>query len=414
MKKLVLICLMAFIVASAKADVTVWDGAVSYEGTMLSGLNLSTGQTESDNYIFVWDEQQNVTLTQDLAVDITEPGEYNRDKSPTPSTVSAGTTVSSYILHFDEDTGGRTLSGSITFDTPVLGIIMATNPPDSLVASDGIVGIPTTTYGPIGPSPHNVRGLETFSTAHTRQDPFTLSEDELTVSFVLYTSGGIDEMRIITEAYTNQPPVAVCQEDVVAVGEMSNINGGSYDPDGDPITLEQSPPGSFNEAGIYEVTLMVADDRGALDSCVAMVVVYDPSDGFVTGGGWIYSKPGAYRPDTSLEGKANFGFVSRYKKGATVPTGQTEFVFKAGDLNFHSSSYDWLVVNQGGNNAQFKGSGTINGEGDYKFMLWAEDGDPDTFRIKIWYENGSEVVVYDNDFDQAIDGGSIIVHKGKN
>jgi hypothetical protein len=46
-------------------------------------------------------------------------------------------------------------------------------------------------------------------------------------------------------------------------------------------------------------------------------------------------------------------------------------------------------------------------------MLWAGDGEPDTFRIKIWYEDGDEIVVYDNGFDQAIGGGSIKVHKGK-
>jgi hypothetical protein len=113
----------------------------------------------------------------------------------------------------------------------------------------------------------------------------------------------------------------------------------------------------------------------------------------------------------NVTGKASFGFVSKYKKGASVPEGNTEFVFKAAGLNFHSTAYDWLVVNQGGTRAQFKGSGTINGTGDYKFMLWAGDGEPDTFHIKIWSEeNGSEVVVYDNDTDQAIGGGSIVVH----
>jgi hypothetical protein len=118
---------------------------------------------------------------------------------------------------------------------------------------------------------------------------------------------------------------------------------------------------------------------------------------------------------SSSTGKANFGFVSKYKKGASVPTGNTEFVFQAADLNFHSSSYDWLVINQSGTNAQFKGEGTINGEGNYKFMLWAGDGDPDTLRMKIWYEdNGSEVIVYDNGMDQAIGDGSIIVHTKKN
>jgi hypothetical protein len=120
---------------------------------------------------------------------------------------------------------------------------------------------------------------------------------------------------------------------------------------------------------------------------------------------------------TTVSGKATFGFVSKYRKGASTPDGNTEFVFKAADLNFHSTSYDWLVVNQGGSNAQFKGTGTINGAGAYRFMLWAgdkvDDGH-DTFRIRIWEEvGGDEIVVYDNGFGQRIDGGSIIVHDGK-
>ena len=70
--------------------------------------------------------------------------------------------------------------------------------------------------------------------------------------------------------------------------------------------------------------------------------------------------------------------------------------------------------------AQFKGSGTVNGSLDpngnaYKFMLWAGDGSPDTFRIKIWWEDAAEVeyIVYDNGFNQPIGGGSIVVHTSK-
>lgn len=118
---------------------------------------------------------------------------------------------------------------------------------------------------------------------------------------------------------------------------------------------------------------------------------------------------------TGPTGKATFGFVAKYKKGASVPEGNTEFVFRAADLNFHSSSYDWLVVT-GSDYARFKGTGTINGIGDYKFMLWAGDGTgtdgADTFRIKIWEEDGlgNETVIYDNGMNQAIGGGSIVVH----
>jgi len=107
--------------------------------------------------------------------------------------------------------------------------------------------------------------------------------------------------------------------------------------------------------------------------------------------------------------------VSKYKKGASAPTGHTNFRFHTADLKVQSSSYDWLVVNQGGHRAQFKGEGTINSDlapsGNlYKFMIWAGDDAPDTFRIKIWYEDGGEVVVYDNGMNQPINAGSIVVH----
>ena len=177
---------------------------------------------------------------------------------------------------------------------------------------------------------------------------------------------------------------------------------------------------SFTEAGVYNLCVSGADSSGNTgpEECVYLAV-YDSDGGFVTGGGWIMSPEGAYADDLSLTGKANFGFVSKYKKGATVPTGNTQFQFKAGNLNFHSDSYEWLVVNQAGTNAQYKGAGTINGDlapnsEAYKFMIWAKDDpdDNDTFRIKIWWEDDydNETLVYDNGFDQPIGGGNIKIH----
>ena len=178
---------------------------------------------------------------------------------------------------------------------------------------------------------------------------------------------------------------------------------------GSPCSASHSY-GAFG-AGIFDIIVTVTDDDGASASDTVMVIVYDPNAGFVTGGGWIMSPAGAYFADPSLTGKATFGFVSKYKKGASIPTGNTEFQFHAGGLNFHSSTYDWLVVNKGGTNAQYKGTGTINGAGLYKFMLWATDDSPDTFRIKIWEDGGADI--YDNGVDQAIGSGSIKVHTGK-
>ena len=187
---------------------------------------------------------------------------------------------------------------------------------------------------------------------------------------------------------------------------------------------------TFGAAGVYSVLVTVTDDDGgSTEQLYEFIVVYDPAAGFVTGGGWIDSPTGAYQADLTLTGKANFGFVAKYKKGQTTPDGQTEFQFKAGDLSFHSSSYQWLVVS--GSKAQFKGDGTIDGQGDYGFLLTAQDGDinpagagPDKFRIKIWNKSNGDAVVYDNnisagdDIDSAepteIGGGSIVIHnKGK-
>jgi hypothetical protein len=148
--------------------------------------------------------------------------------------------------------------------------------------------------------------------------------------------------------------------------------------------------------------------------------VFDQSAGWVTGGGWINSPAGAYAADPSLTGKVNFGLVSKYQHGAPPPTGQTEFQFKLGNLNFHSTNYDWLAV--AGPRAQYKGSGTINGNGDYAFILTAIDGQitgggPDKFRIKIWNKtNGA--VIYDSqmgagdgdDPTTALGGGNIVIH----
>jgi hypothetical protein len=182
---------------------------------------------------------------------------------------------------------------------------------------------------------------------------------------------------------------------------------------------------AYSAAGVYPVTVTVTDDDGASDTATYQyVVMYDPDAGFVTGGGWIDSPAGAYPADPTLTGKANFGFVSKYKKGATVPDGQTQFQFHAAGFNFHSTSYEWLVIS--GPKAQYKGAGTVNGGGEYAFMLTANDGQVsggggvDRFRLKIW-DKATSVVVYDNQIgsgdteaaSDAIEGGSIVIHAKK-
>jgi hypothetical protein len=195
-----------------------------------------------------------------------------------------------------------------------------------------------------------------------------------------------------------------------------------------------STPGScagshvYTAVGVYTVSISVADSCGESAGTVyKYAVVYDPTAGFVTGGGWIVSPVGAYTPNPALTGKAHFGFVAAYAKGnSTVPTGQTEFQYNVANFSFSSNTYEWFVVS--GAKARFRGTGTVNGGGRFGFALTAWDGESpggggiDRFRIRIWDQNQGDAVVYDNqivcpnqgenaDPCTALGGGSIVFHK---
>ena len=204
-----------------------------------------------------------------------------------------------------------------------------------------------------------------------------------------------------------------------------NTLGTTYGKDGGNMyTIDWRTEETYtNPPAMFTGDKRLTFDGGFDTEIFEYVVVYDPNDGFVTGGGWIDSPAGAYTPDPTLSGKATFGFVSKYKKGQQTPTGNTEFQFHAAGMNFHSDSYDWLVI--AGAKAMYKGTGTINGSGNFGFMLSAidekltESTDVDVFRIKIWDKDNDDEVIYDNqigddeygDPTTAIANGQIVIHK---
>jgi hypothetical protein len=233
---------------------------------------------------------------------------------------------------------------------------------------------------------------------------------------------GTVELRASFEGFqfSDKPSIRSMTVNIIGLSEglVMNLDGGW------PVTTG-SIGVSVPAAGVYPVVVSALDANDySSEEFLGYLVVYDPGSGFVTGGGKIFSPAGAYITDPTLEGMATFGFVSKYLKGANVPSGQTEFQFKAGSLNFHSEKYDWMVV--AGKKALFKGIGSINGKGNYQFMISAIDGNLkggdgiDRFRIRIWsVVDGLEVPVYDNQMgaamdaeaDTAIRSGSIVIHK---
>jgi sugar lactone lactonase YvrE len=76
----------------------------------------------------------------------------------------------------------------------------------------------------------------------------------------------------------NAIPIALCTNVVLSAGTNcladASVNNGSYDPDGDSVTLTQSPPGPY-PIGTNLVTLTVTDPLGAFRSCSALVTVLD-------------------------------------------------------------------------------------------------------------------------------------------
>jgi hypothetical protein len=285
-----------------------------------------------------------------------------------------------------------------------------------------------------------VEGLASATwVAFAASSPYTLAGAEGTQTVYAQfqdTAGHLsdvysDDIEMIATLDTMPPAIIVSPADlaVVPVGTAITFSAqdtesgvapgfptGSLD-DGATITTVSS--GYMPPAGVYTLVVTAEDIAGNEASQTVRFTVYDPAGGFASGSGSIDSPAGAYRADASVTGRAHFGFVSRYDKGATVPTGRTAFQFRVANLDFRGTSLEWLVVNKAGNSAQFKGAGLINGQQapdgqDFKFQIWATDGSPDTFRIKIWYEQPSgstviERVVYDNGTQQAIAAGNIIV-----
>ena len=247
-----------------------------------------------------------------------------------------------------------------------------------------------------------------------------LTATNYSISFVSGTMTILDKTAPVVSMTAISPnpvplntPITLTAKITDAVTGGSNIVSACYKVDGGTCIPMTGPFGSqtvnvtgtipgMSTADVVEVCVYGKDSATNVNAkmdCV-LVAIYDPNAGFVTGGGWIDSPPSAYVTNPGLTGKANFGFVSKYKKGANVPDGNTEFQFHAGNLNFKSSVYEWLVV--AGARAQFKGTGTINGSGNYGFLLTAIDGQinggggSDKFRIKIWDKNNGDAVVYDN------------------
>jgi len=152
------------------------------------------------------------------------------------------------------------------------GSIVSTADPQLAGLADN--GGPTPTLLPADTSP-------AIDAATTLAAPATDQRGELRPQGAAQDVGAL-------ELVSNQPPVAVCMDAVVEAdasclgsATAADVDGGSYDPDDDPITLEIAPPGPY-PLGDTVVELTVTDDGGLSDSCEATVTVIDVTAPVIT------------------------------------------------------------------------------------------------------------------------------------
>lgn len=152
---------------------------------------------ESDEDIFVATEGYAVELTTPLFVNISAPGKYVRTEDLTPLELPRGQTVRSFILHQapTSNVGRRRaerVSGSITFDRPILGLIVRH---EELLASSG--RFTRRHFGEAQPR----RQIE--FTGDSDGDRIVVSDDRKTVTLDVISRGrSSDLVRVIIDGET--------------------------------------------------------------------------------------------------------------------------------------------------------------------------------------------------------------------
>ncbi len=206
---LIVLASASFLLSSqVQGAITNTTGAAAVISPPASTAN---GVLESNTQVFVFPEQQNITLSTAIDVNISLPGTSPSGNSInfSQATIPVGTLISSYFAHFDSigspgADNPAIVTGSITFGSDVLGLIVGQS---KLDATDSYPGLPGSTYG----TGQSARDLEIVinGVGQGTNDEITLSNDRRTVSFNLRDGSGTDEFRIITAAATVPEPASL-------------------------------------------------------------------------------------------------------------------------------------------------------------------------------------------------------------
>lgn len=186
------------VLTSAQAGIVSVSGAASLIAAPASVV--PNAGFESFTTAGVFNERQNVNLSQLAQVNVTTTGFFDALGDLTPGSIAVGTLVSSYYLHADPVGSGQTrytYIGSVTFDSDILGVAAL----NAQLVGTNFLGAPGTTY----PNAGNVNGLD----FPENTDTLTISGDRRTLSFKFVAFAGADAVRVITAGNTVPEPGAL-------------------------------------------------------------------------------------------------------------------------------------------------------------------------------------------------------------
>jgi hypothetical protein len=207
-------------------------------------------------------------------------------------------------------------------------------------------------------------------------------------------------------------------------------DSGGTRPYGEYLIFECTFPAEALDVNVYELEASVDGDAGNRYFAGAdedALVVYDPSLGFTTAGGWFYW------PDTAIDegpcagypgDKTNFGYVMKYNKKGNKVQGSAlvmrhtveavgPYCLKAGNYKVKSNALYGLALGEVPEEygwASFAGKATykepnLDTEGNHLFFIYAEDHgeqgcnqDPsDRFWVEVWDKDDMVVLTLGGD-----------------
>jgi poly(3-hydroxybutyrate) depolymerase len=203
----------------------------------------------------------------------------------TVPTVAMTTSSTNLILVTGAGTSwNASLGGTTTFNDTLSVIFppfISLDQPESRAVNEGDTVTFTSAVNPVAPLPRyqwrfngtNLAGATVASLVLT--NVHVSDAGAYSVRITNQFGGGISRDALLT---VNRFPVARCVPVIVPAGAnclaQASVDNGSYDPDGDPITLSQAPPGPY-PLGNNTVLLTVTDNKGASNTCLSSVLVVD-------------------------------------------------------------------------------------------------------------------------------------------